>query len=208
MDYITFFVTCFTTFFVIIDPPGNLPIFVALTKDFNESLREKISKRTTVVALVLLLLMTVSGGAILDFFRISIDSLRIAGGILLFIIAMDIVFGGTRKEVYKRRAKRSVDIDSVAIFPLALPLYTGPGAITAGIVLYSQAPDVFSKILVITAAIIVFLMVRLSHIYSNAIIKVLGESGADIVARIFAIFLTALAVEFVFDGLKGKMGEL
>lgn len=208
MDYITFFITCFTTFFVIVDPPGNLPIFVALTKDFSENLREKISKRTTIVALVLLLLMTVSGGAILDFFKISIDSLRIAGGILLFIIAMDIVFGGTRKEVYKRRAKQSVDIDSVAIFPLALPLYTGPGAITAGIVLYSQALDFFSKILVIVAAVIVFLMVRLSHIYSGVIIKVLGESGADIVARIFAIFLTALAVEFIFDGLKGKIEEL
>ncbi|MCS7121114.1 MAG: NAAT family transporter [Archaeoglobaceae archaeon] len=208
MDYLTFFVTCFTTFFVIVDPPGNLPIFVALTEKFSKEVREKISKRSTVVALVLLLSVTITGGAILDFFRISIDSLRIAGGILLFIVAMDIVFGGTRKEAYKRRAEKSIDIDSVAIFPLALPLYTGPGAITAGIVLYSQALDVFSKILVVVAAVIVFFLVRLSHVYSDAIIKLLGESGADIVARILAIFLTALAVEFVFEGLKGKINEL
>ncbi|MEM2023130.1 MAG: MarC family protein, partial [Archaeoglobaceae archaeon] len=94
------------------------------------------------------------------------------------------------------------------VFPLALPLYTGPGAITAGIVMFSQAVDILSKMIVLIAAVLVYILVRLSHVYSEPIIKLLGRSGSDIIARVLAIFLAALAVEFVFQGLSGKIEEL
>ncbi len=208
MDYLSFFLKCFTTFFVIVDPPGNLPIFIGLTERFSKKVRDKISIKTTLIALFLLLILTVSGGAILDFFHVSIDGLRIAGGVLLFIISIDILFGGTRKEVYRRKAEENLEADSIAVFPLALPLYTGPGAITAGIVMFSQANDILSKIIVLVAAVVVYILVRLSHVYSEPIIKLLGKSGSDIIARVLAIFLAALAVEFVFQGLSGKIEEL
>ncbi len=143
----------------------------------------------------------VTGGKILDYFGVSISSLKIAGGILLFIASVDILLGGTRREAYRRRAEESIDVDSIAVFPLALPLYSGPGAITAGIVLYSQASDAAMKLIAVGSAALVYLIVRLSHVYSAPIIRLLGRSGADIVARILAIFLAAIAVEFVFDGL-------
>ncbi len=208
MDYLSFFLKSFTTLFVIVDPPGNLPIFIALTEKFSSRMRDRISRRATLIAFVMLIVLMVSGGAILDFFHISMDSLRIAGGILLFIVSVDILLGGTRREAYRRRAEESIDIDSIAVFPLALPLYTGPGAITAGIVIYSQASDAISKVIVIAAAAIVYGLVRISHVYSEPIIRVLGKSGADIIARILAIFLAAVAVEFVFEGLEGKMEEI
>ncbi len=208
MDYyIGYFLTCFTTFFVIIDPPGNLPIFIALTERFSDEVRERISKRATLIAALILILTMVTGGGILDFFGVSINSLRVAGGILLFIASIDILLGGTRKETYRKRAEESIDVDSIAVFPLALPLYTGPGAITAGIVVYSQATDLFMKAIAILSAVIVYGIVRVSHIYSTPIIRLLGRSGADIIARILAVFLAAIAIEFVFDGLYGWLSE-
>lgn len=208
MDYyIGYFLTCFTTFFVIIDPPGNLPIFIALTERFSDEVRERISKRATLIAALILILTMVTGGGILDFFGVSINILRVAGGILLFIASIDILLGGTRKETYRKRAEESIDVDSIAVFPLALPLYTGPGAITAGIVVYSQATDLFMKAIAILSAVIVYGIVRVSHIYSTPIIRLLGRSGADIIARILAVFLAAIAIEFVFDGLYGWLSE-
>jgi multiple antibiotic resistance protein len=204
MDYLSFFLKCFTTFFVIVDPPGNLPVFIALTQRLDRDVREKVSRRATLIAFALLFVVMVTGGAILDFFHISINSLRVAGGILLFIVSVDILLGGTRREAYRKRAEESVDIDSIAVFPLALPLYTGPGAITAGIVIYSQAADFYSKMIVVGSAIIVYALVRLSHVYSEPIIRLLGRSGADIIARLLSIVLAAIAVEFVFEGIKAE----
>jgi multiple antibiotic resistance protein len=205
MDYLSFFLKCFTTFFVIVDPPGNLPIFIALTDRLSDNIRERISKKATVLASGLLIVVMVSGGAVLDFFHISINSLRVAGGILLFLVSVDILFGGARRETYKKRAEESIDVDSIAVFPLALPLYTGPGAITAGIVIYSQAVDLPSKAIVIVSSLLVYGLVRLSHIYSGSIIRLLGKSGSDIVSRVLAIFLAAIAVEFVFEGLREEI---
>lgn len=202
MDYLVYFFKCFLTFFVIIDPPGNLPIFIGLTEKFHEEMREKISKRMTFIALLILLITTISGGKILDFFHVSINSLRIAGGILLFIISVDILLGSLGREQYRKRAEESAEVDSIAIFPLALPLYTGPGAITAGIVMYTQALDWTSKMIVIVSAILVYVTVRMSHMYSGWIIKILGRSGSDIIVRVLAIFLAAIGVEFVLEGLR------
>jgi multiple antibiotic resistance protein len=204
MDYLSFLLTSFTTIFVIVDPLGNIPIFLALTEKLNPKLRERISKKSTIIAVSLLLIVAIAGNLLLNFFHISIDGLRIAGGILLFAISVDILMGGTRREIYLR----DLDADSLAVFPIALPLYTGPGAITAAIVLSSEASDLIMKGILILSIILVYLIVRLTHIYSNQIIHILGRSGSNIVARLMAIFLAAIAVEFVFKGMEGKMVEI
>jgi multiple antibiotic resistance protein len=205
MDYLSFLLTSFTTLFVIIDPPGNIPIFLALTEKLTPELKERISKKSTITAASLLLIVALTGGFILDFFRISIDGLRIAGGILLFAISVDILIGGARREAYINKEIKS---ESLAVFPIALPLYTGPGAITAAIVLSSEASDTIMRGIVILSIVVVYGIVRLTHIYSNQIIRILGKSGSDIIARLMAIFLAAIAVEFVFEGVKGKILEI
>ncbi len=205
MDYLSYFVTALTTIFVIVDPPGNIPMFIALTETLDHDLRERVSKRATMIGAGILIALAITGGWLLKVFGVTIDGLRIAGGILLFMVALDILMGSRSKEVYVQRGLKHIDVDSLAVFPIALPLYTGPGAITAAIVLNSEATDLISKLLLILAIVIVYVTVRLTHVYSEFIIKVLGKSGADIIARIMAIFLAAIGVEFVFAGLAGKL---
>ena len=208
MDYISYFVTAFTTIFVIVDPPGNIPMFIALTERLDHEERERVSKKSTLIAAGLLIFVALTGDLLLKLFHISIESLKVAGGILLFAVALDILTGSRGKEAYAKRGLKHVDVDSLAVFPIALPLYTGPGAITAAIVLNSEATDIFSKFLLVLAIVIVYVIVRLTHIYSEAIIKVLGKSGSDIIARLMAIFLAAIGVEFAFTGLAGKMKSI
>ncbi len=202
MDYISYFVTAFTTLFVIVDPLGNIPFFIALTERFSNVERDKVSKKSVLIACALLIIIGVGGDSLLKFFHVSMESLKVAGGILLFVIAVDILLGGTRKELYAKRGLKHIDIDSLAVFPIALPLYTGPGAITATIVLSAEAWDLTSRLLLLIAVILIYVIVRLTHVYSNVVIRVLGKSGSDIVARVMAIFLAAIGVEYVFSGLK------
>ena len=125
MDYVSYFVTAFTTIFVIVDPPGNIPFFIALTERFSHEERDEVSKKSTLIACGLLLLITIVGDHLLKFFHISIESLKVAGGILLFAIAVDLLLGSARKEMYAKRGLKHIDVDSLATFPIALPLYTG-----------------------------------------------------------------------------------
>lgn len=208
MDYVSYFVTAFTTIFVIVDPPGNIPFFIALTDRFSDREREIVSKKSTLIACGLLLIVALAGDSLLKFFHISIESLKVAGGILLFAIALDILLGGARKEMYAKRGLKHIDVDSLAVFPIALPLYTGPGAITATIVLSAESWDILSKTLLLIAVLSVYVVVRLTHIYSDVIIKILGKSGSDIIARVMAIFLAAIGIEYVFSGLEGKIREI
>ncbi len=205
MDYLSYFITAFTTIFVIVDPPGNIPMFIALTERLTHEERDRVSKKSTIIAAGLLIVVALTGDLLLNIFHISIDSLRIAGGILLFAVALDILTGSRGKEAYAKRGLKHADVDSLAVFPIALPLYTGPGAITAAIVLNSEATDIVSRMLLVLAIVAVYVIVRLTHIYSELIIRVLGKSGSDIIARLMAIFLAAIGVEFVFAGLAGKL---
>jgi len=208
VDYLSYLVTAFTTIFVIVDPPGNIPFFIALTEKFSDKERDAVSKKSTLIACGLLLLIAISGDYLLKFFHISIESLKVAGGILLFAIAVDILLGGVRKEMYAKRGLKHIDIDSLAVFPIALPLYTGPGAMTAAIVLSAEAWDLISKILLLIAITLVYVIVRLTHVYSELVIRVLGKSGSDIVARVMAIFLAAIGVEYVFSGIESEIEEI
>ncbi|KXB07820.1 hypothetical protein AKJ58_01700 [candidate division MSBL1 archaeon SCGC-AAA385D11] len=205
MNYLDFFLKAFVTIFVIVDPPGNIPLFMSLTESASDEERNTVSKKATLIAAVLLLFIVLTGNFILEVFRITLDGLRIAGGILLFVISIDILMGERRKRKYVEEGRESIDTDTLATFPIALPLYTGPGAITAGIVLYSTAETMIPKLLVILSIVVTYLIVRVTHMYSDKIIGLLGKSGSNIVARLMAIFLAAIAVEYFFAGVMGKL---
>jgi len=202
--YFNYFVTAFTTIFVIVDPPGNIPTFLTLTEGLSGEVRNAISKKSTLIACGILITFTLTGNLILDFFKVSIDGLRIAGGILLFAISVDILMGSRRKEAFVHRDIETSEIDSIAVFPIALPLYTGPGAITATIIL-SSGVDLLSRGVIIVAVLTVYAIVRATHIYSDVIIRILGKSGSNIIARLMAIFIAAISVEYIFAGLEGKL---
>ncbi len=205
MEYLEFFAKAFVTIFIIVDPPGNIPLFISLTDTASDEERNVISKKATIIGVVLLLIVAVTGTFILDIFRITIDGLRIAGGILLFIVAADILMGDRRKRKYIEAKDGTTDTDALATFPIALPLYTGPGAITAAIVLYSTAETILLKALVLVAIVLTYIIVRITHMYRNQILRALGRSGSNIFARLMTIFIAAIAVEYFFTGLLNKI---
>ena len=197
-------IAAFTTMFIIIDPPGLAPVFIALTQGMTAAQRRAIAIRACVVSLGLMLVFLFLGEAVLSFIGISMDAFRIAGGILLFLTALDMLF-------QKRQARREENAaegqaeheDDPSVFPLALPLIVGPGAITTIILLAGEAQGAADFGAIAGVIVAVLLMVLLAFLAAPALERVLGKTGLNIVTRVLGMLLAALAVQFVLDGLRG-----
>jgi multiple antibiotic resistance protein len=195
-----YMITAFVTLFVVIDPIAIAPLFLAVTPGMDATARERIARRAVLVGLLILVVFSLLGEAVLDFIGISMPAFRVAGGILLFLTALDMLF--------ERRTKRRQDSaepdpahEDPSVFPLAIPLIAGPGAIASVILLVSEKPggEGLITVLVMTAFILVlmYLMLRLSSRLERAI----GKVGINVFTRIFGMLLAALSVQFVLDGL-------
>ena len=184
-------ITSVIALFVVIDPIGNIPLFIAFTKKLQKAEHKPVSKTAILTAAALLLLFGMAGTQILQLFGITIFSFMIAGGTLLFIIAIELLtygewrFAGGVKE-------------EVGVVPLAFPLLAGPGSITAVIISYQTSGFfiTFSSIIIVMA--ITYVILRMV----NPIYKVLGNRGSMIVSRVFAVIIAAIAVEYIVKGIK------
>ena len=175
--------------FVIVDPLGNMPIFMGLTRDMDSGARQRAFRDAALSGLALLLFFALSGELVLWLFSISLSSLKIAGGALLLVIAMKLLIHGEWRE--GKGAKGST------IVPFGFPLMVGPGAITATMVsmrAYGVPIACLSALIVFSAALLIYRFVE--RIYGA-----LGESGSAIIANVMAIFTAAIAVQFVLDGI-------
>ncbi|MFT5796658.1 MAG: multiple antibiotic resistance protein [Candidatus Azotimanducaceae bacterium] len=197
----TFLITAFVTMFVVIDPIGLAPLFVALTQGMSASARRKIAFRSCGIAILLLIMFALLGEAVLEFIGISMPAFRIAGGILLFITALDMLF--------ERRTKRREDqaedednSDDPSVFPLAIPLIAGPGAIASVILLTGQRPGAEGLAMVLSVTAAVVILVMLLFLASGLLEKALGKTGITVVTRLLGMLLAALSVQFVLDGLR------
>jgi multiple antibiotic resistance protein len=200
-------VTIFLAVFIVIDPFGIVPVFISLTAGFTPRRRRATILKATAVAFVVLCLFIFSGNAILRFLGIQPGSFFIAGGILMFIVSMDLLLGKPG------RTKTSGDEqgegrDDVSIFPLAIPMLAGPGAITT-ILLYVSEDGLPGVILpVLTGSVALALaLAGVTMLASTFFLRVLGRTGVSVIERIMGIVLTALSVQFVYDGLL-KLGVL
>ena len=195
-----------TTFFATIGPPDIALVFAALTKDATARERFIFATRGILIALAILLFFGWFGEAILKLFGITLPALRTAGGILLLLIAIDMVFArhtggtGTTKEE-NAEAKKS---DDISIFPLATPLLAGPGAISAVILLTTGAENQTHYWLVILALVLIMFLTWLMLLLAIPIQRILGVTGLAVVSRIVGILLASLAVQFIFDGIKNS----
>ncbi len=195
-----------TTFFATIGPPDIALVFAALTKNATAKERLIFATRGILVATTILLFFGWLGDAILSLFGITIAALRTGGGILLLLIAIDMVFArhsggtGTTKEE-NAEAKKS---DDISIFPLATPLLAGPGAISAVILLTTGAQSQTEYWLVMLALVLIMFFTWTMLLLAIPIQKVLGVTGLAVVSRIVGILLAALAVQFIFDGIKAS----
>ena len=195
-----FFITSFVTLFVIIDPIGLTPIFLALTQGLSAKQRRSIALRASVTSVIILALFTLFGEAVLGFIGISMPAFRIAGGLMLFLLAVDMLF----EKRSERREKRTEEDDGhdPSIFPLATPLIAGPGALAAMILLVSEHEgDPAGQAMVFLAAAAVLAICFVVFLATELIERLLGPTGIKVLTRLFGMILGALAVQFVLDGL-------
>lgn len=200
-----FLITAFATLFVIIDPIALTPIFATMTSGVPTPQRRKMALRACIVAFGLLAAFTVFGDAIMRFIGISLPAFRVAGGILLFLTALDMLF--------ERRTKRREDQaseaqdpdehhDDPSVFPLAMPLLAGPGAIATVILLAGEKPGLAGTLTVIGIVAVVLTAVYICLSLSNHLENALGKTGTNVATRLLGMLLAALAVQFVLDGLQ------
>jgi len=192
-------ISSFVALFVIIDPIGLAPLFVALTKGMDAAHRRAIAIRACLIGLALLLLFGVAGEAVLKFMGISMPAFRIAGGILLFLTALDMLF----ERRTQRRRNQANAADDPSVFPLATPLIAGPGAITTIILLTDKASGSLAAELVIFAVLAVVIgLVMAAFLLAGLFERALGETGINVVTRLLGMLLAALSVQFVVDGIE------
>jgi len=204
-----FFLLSFVSIFVIVNPFGNIPIFLSLTEGLEREARERVSRKSIFWAGLILVLFALSGDIILKAFQVTVSDLKIAGGILLMIIAIDMLFGNMPRSKYSEEERiEAYSREDVAIFPLALPLYTGPGAITTVIVMMGHASSLLDRGVVLISIILTYVIARITQKHAVEIFSVLGISGTRVMTRIMAILLATIAVEFVWSGIEDKINSL
>jgi multiple antibiotic resistance protein len=206
------FLVAFATLFATVGVADIAFIFAGLTRDSTAKERFVFATRGSIIALAILLFFGFVGNTVLDLFGISIPALRTAGGILLLLIAIDMVFarhsGGTGTTDEEEQEARVAD--DISVFPLAMPLLAGPGAISAIILLTTGARSDIDFWLVLLALVLIMLTAWLTLLVAIPIQRLLGLTGLAVVSRVVGILLAALAVQFVFDGVvaSGLLGDV
>ena len=199
----SFVATAFATAFTIIDPVGMIPLTVSVTAEATPARRGAIVNQAIVVAAIVILIMGVVGKPLLETLGITLPAFTIAGGALLFLIAVDMLFGrkpGTKQTPEEER--EGAESTNPAVFPLAVPMIAGPGTIATVLVLVTLAAGDREKLAIVFAAYacaiaVTWLCMRLS----TQMLRVIGTTGVHVVTRLFGILLSALAVQFVLNGL-------
>ncbi len=199
----SFFITSLVSFFVIIDPPGNIFAYLALVSESPPAAARKVAGRACFYSFVILAAFALAGRFIIDFFGISLAAFQIAGGLILFRISFDMLHGrGHFNRLDTASSLKAEEYGDIALAPLAVPLLTGPGSITTALVLTSRAKTLVENLAILLAAIIILIITYVCFIYANQILALIKESSLRLLTRIMGLILTALAVQFIIQGLR------
>lgn len=196
----------FVTLFVIIDPFAVVPMFVSLTRNETTVHKRRTALKATVIATVLLFIFAFIGDKLLDAMDISEPAFRIAGGFLLLLAAIEMVVARTSgiRSTTGDEDEEASHKDDISVFPLAIPLIAGPGALTSIVVLMRQAEDIsmLAQTGVIAVLVVVLLITYVSLLLGDRILKILGVTGTNVLTRVFGIILAALAIQNIINGIK------
>ena len=208
MIFTELFLSAFVTLFVVIDPPGCAPIYAGLTKGATAAQARSMALRATMIASIILLIFALFGQQLLGALHIELNSFRIAGGLMLFFIAFDMVFEKRtqRRESRAEKIAATPEIEDVSVFPMAMPMLAGPGAIAAIMLLMNEAegwPEMF-EVLAALAAVLAITAAAL--VAAGPLIRLLGDKVEAVITRLLGVLLAALAAQYVIDGLKGSFG--
>jgi multiple antibiotic resistance protein len=206
---LSLFLASFVTFFVVIDPPGVAPMFATMTERMNADWRRKMAWKSVAVATAVLLGFAFGGAWLLGHLGVSLDAFRIAGGILLFLIAVDMLFEKRteRREeraeaVAAEQASHPGRFDDISVFPLAIPLISGPGAIASVMLYFTQNEDPLARAMGLAGAGANLALCLVCFLLAGPLTRLMGATVAAMLTRIFGILLAALAAQFVVDGIR------
>ena len=198
---IQFFIFCLTTLFTLINPIGISPILIIMTERFSKKEKINIAQKGSLTAFITLILFSLLGSVIFNFFGITIEAFQIMGGILFFrngLRMLDSKIGRSRTTPAEQ--EESEESDDIAVSPIGIPLIAGPGAITAAMLLSSQTPQLYSYFTLIFSIFFVLSLVYLILRNGNVILKLLGTTGIRIIQRLMGLILMVIAVQFVING--------
>jgi multiple antibiotic resistance protein len=200
------FLSAFATLFVVIDPPGCAPIFASLTSGANAAHRRTMAIRSILVATVILLIFAVFGEDLLRTLGISLDAFRIAGGIMLFLIALEMVFEKRqeRRESRAEDVRAKPELEDVSIFPMAIPMIAGPGSIASVMLLMAKSNGMAESLTVLGALAVVLVLTLAALLLAGPLMKLLGYKVEAMITRLLGVLLAALAAQFVIDGVRAS----
>lgn len=212
-EFISIFLASFVTFFVLIDALGVAPVFASLTVRGPASYRRSMAVRSVLVGTLIIFGFAFFGAWLLDKLHITIDAFRAAGGILLFIIALDMVFekrterrGNRAEAVLADSDETTEELEDVSVFPLGIPMLAGPGSIATAMLYMSQHESWINKSAVLSAIAANMVVCLIVFLAAGPLVKAMGESIAGAITRIFGVILAALSVQLLIDGVKGAFG--
>ena len=202
------FISAFITLFVVLDPPGCAPIYAGLTAGATAAQRRTMAIRATVIAGAILLVFALFGENLLGALHIELDSFRIAGGLMLFLIALDMVFEKRtqRREQRAEQVKATAEVEDVSVFPMAMPMLAGPGAIASIMLLEGEAKGAEGTVILLAALLVVLVLTLLALLAAGPLMKLVGAKVEAVVTRVLGVLLGALAAQYVIDGLRGSFG--
>ncbi len=201
---IELFISSLITFFVVIDPPGCAPIYAGLSAGATPVHRRAMAVRAVLVAAIILTVFALFGEALLHALGISLASFRIAGGIMLFLIALEMVFEKRtqRREDRAQKIIETPEVEDVSIFPMAMPMIAGPGSIASVMLLMGRNDGIERSAVVLAALFTILALTLLALLAAGPIMRVLGAKIEAVITRLLGVLLAALAVQFVIDGVK------
>ncbi|WP_292381542.1 MarC family protein [Methanosarcina sp. UBA289] len=199
---IGFLIFTFTSVFVVVSPISGVVTFISLTSKMTHEEKNQIAKKSVTLACLIALFFAITGSIILDLFSISVDSLRVAGGLLLFSIAFDMMHAKvSRESITEEEISQSLEREDIWVFPIGLPLLTGPGAISTVIVLMGSTESIQQKIIILISIIMTFVVCLYIFLFSRRIHKFIGYNGMLVFTRLMGLLLAALAVDLTSTGI-------
>ncbi len=200
-DLLSYSLLIFTSFFTLINPLGTMPIFMTMTANLSDSDRAHTARKASIVAFITIVLFAFSGQLLFSFFGISVNSFRVVGGIIFFLMGMDMLQARlARTKVQDEEVKSYVN--DISVTPLAIPMICGPGAMTNAIIMMEDADTNLKVVTLVVVIFLVMLLVYLILLSSSKIIKLLGETCNTVMMRLMGLIVMVIAVEFFFSGMK------
>lgn len=200
-DHWSFGLACFVSLFTVVDPPGVIPIFMSMTNDLSAKQSQRVARRAVLTAMGILIGFAISGEFVFRLFSITVNSLRVAGGVIFFMMGYEMLQAKLSRTQHTSEETERQFANDIAITPLGVPMICGPGAITSVILFMGQAESPIQQILVLLAIVLVMGLTWLSLVFGRRVLGFLGDSGNKVLMRLMGLIVMAIAVEFFFAGL-------